>query len=239
MRLLTGPAVPDPHDVGDDDLAALYPWPEPARGRAWVRAMMLETLDGSPAGPDGRSKSISSPADMRVFRETRRLADVVLLGAHTMRVERYTPMRERPGNARGAPVVAVVSATLDLPWEEPVWRESHHRPIVLTPVGAASPSALVVAREHAEVIELATADPESIVGALVDRGLRRVTCEGGPRLLAGLTAAGLVDEADITVAPVLTGGGQIPAGPALGPVRFALAHLLEEDGFLMGRYLRS
>lgn len=234
MRLLTGPHLPDPGDITDADLAALYPWP--AEGR-WVRAMMLETLDGSPVGPEGRSKSLSVEADMRVFRTTRYLADAVLIGAETMRAERYTPMRERDGHPRGAPVLVIVSGSLDLPWEEPVWRESHHRPLVLTGPGVDA-GALTRAREHADVVVLPATDPSSILAALEDRGLQRITCEGGPRLLADLTRAGLVDEADITLAPLLTGGGQVHAGEAIGPVRLRLAHLLEADGYLIGRYVR-
>lgn len=235
MRLLTGPAVPDAGEVTDADLAALYPWP--AAGR-WVRAMMLETLDGSPVGPEGRSKSLSSEADMRVFRATRRLADAVLIGAATMRAERYSPMREREGHPRGAPVLAIASASLDLPWEEPVWRESHHRPLVLTGPGVDA-GALTRAREHADVVVLPATDPAAILAVLAERGLHRITCEGGPRFLADLTRAGLVDEADITVAPLLTGGGQVPSGAATGPARLRLAHLLEEGGYLFGRYVRG
>ena len=63
--------------------------------------------------------------------ETRRLSDAVLIGAGTLRAERYTPMRGRT-DARPereslglapAPVLAVVSGSLDLPWDEPVFSE--------------------------------------------------------------------------------------------------------------------
>ena len=39
----------------------------PAR-RPWVRANMVSTLDGTMRGPDGSSRSISTPTDQRVFR---------------------------------------------------------------------------------------------------------------------------------------------------------------------------
>ena len=61
--------------------------------------MMVTTLDGAAAGPDGLSGSISGEADKLVFDAVRREADAVLIGAGTMRAERYGPFRE-PGPAR-------------------------------------------------------------------------------------------------------------------------------------------
>ena len=75
---------------------------------------MVMTLDGATVGPDGLSGSISGAADKRVFMETRRLADVVLVGAGTIRAERYRPMVAKPewqdarADAGLAPAVQVV-----------------------------------------------------------------------------------------------------------------------------------
>lgn len=228
----------------EDDLLQVYPWPGSG---AWVRAMMVTTLDGAAAGPDQLSNSVSSPADQLVFNAVRRDADAVLVGAGTLRAEQYTPMRAKPADtprreAAGqlpAPVIAVVSRSLDLPWELPVWRESTHRPLVLTPAGGA-PARLEAARQHADVVVLDRDVPEALVAALVDRGLRRIVCEGGPRLLRDLIAADLVDEADITVSPVFAGTQTSPPTPSLPHVtRFRLAHVLHGDDTLMLRYLAA
>jgi riboflavin biosynthesis pyrimidine reductase len=72
----------------------------------------------------------------------------------------------------------------------------------------------------------------------VERGIRALLCEGGPRLHAQLIDAGLVDELFVTHAAKLAGG----AGPGLvtglaeleRPLE--LAWLLEEDGELFARY---
>jgi riboflavin biosynthesis pyrimidine reductase len=83
-------------------------------------------------------------------------------------------------------------------------------------------------------------DPRSFVDALVGLGLTRIVCEGGPRLLRDLVAADLVDEADITVSPTFTGTAHSPETESLPDVsHFELHHVLTEDGFLMGRYLRA
>ncbi|MFT4010659.1 MAG: dihydrofolate reductase family protein [Nocardioidaceae bacterium] len=240
MKQLFPPQVSD-QALDDDDLLDAYPWPESG---TWVRAMMVTTLDGSAVGPDGRSGSISSEDDKRVFDTVRRDADVVLVGAETIRAERYTPMKAKPRDVArreaagqsSAPVLAVVSASLDLPWALPLWSESTHRPLVLTPTR--SGEAVATARQHAEVVTLAEASPHAIIDALVARGCCRIVCEGGPSLLRTLVAGGVVDEADITVAPLLTGNEASSTTSMLTePTAYRLVQVLEGAGYLMNRYL--
>ncbi|MGC1211230.1 MAG: dihydrofolate reductase family protein, partial [Micromonospora sp.] len=73
------------------------------------------------------------------------------------------------------------------------------------------------------------------------RGLGQLLCEGGPQLFGALTAADLVDELCLTVAPLLAGAGpgRITAGDAGPPRELPLRHVLTaEDGTLMLRYAR-
>ncbi|MBK9739567.1 MAG: dihydrofolate reductase family protein [Actinobacteria bacterium] len=229
--------------LSDIDLAEAYPWPDANR---WLRAMMLLSLDGAVARSDGRSGSLSSPTDRSLLAEVRRLSDVVLIGAGTLRTERYQPMTARPDAAgqrdraglAPAPVLAVVSASLDLPWDEPVFTESTIQPIVVTHHGADA-DLLSVARTFSDVIVLpgSSIDAAAVIAALAARGLRRIVCEGGPRLLASLSAAGLVDEVDITFAPLLAGGGQVMTGaPLAEPRGYDLVHVIADEGFLFTRY---
>ncbi len=229
--------------LAGDDLLEVYPWPDEGR---WVRAMMVTTLDGAAAGPDGLSGSISSPVDSEVFEAVRRLADAVLVGAGTLRAEEYGPMRAAPADAgrRGvagqaaAPRLAVVSGSLDLPWALPVWAGSALTPLVLTGPSP-DPAALATAREHAEVLVLADLQPATVLAALTDRGLRRIVCEGGPTLLEAVVAADVLDEADITVSPVFAGTATTPRTAGLAAVaRYDLVHLITAEGFLMARYVR-
>ena len=60
-----------------------------AGDRAWLRVNFVSTLDGAVSGADGRSGSINTPADHRVFRVLRELADAVVVGAGTVRAEGY------------------------------------------------------------------------------------------------------------------------------------------------------
>ena len=230
-----------------EELARAYAWP--ASG-SWVRVAMLRALDGGVAGADGRSRSISSDADRSVLAEIRRLCDAIVVGATTLREEPYGPIQARPHSVAErrrlglspAPVLVTVSASLDLPWDEPVFSGSERRPIVVTVEGA-DEAALRRAREHAEVVTLPgrRVSARDLVRALHDRRLDRLVCEGGPGLLASFAAEDLVDEVDLTVSPTLptrVGGGHPPARPGEAPHRFDLAGLLQHDSFLFGRYLR-
>ncbi len=74
------------------------------------------------------------------------------------------------------------------------------------------------------------------------RGLGQLLCEGGPHLFGALTAADLVDELCLTVAPLLAGAGpgRITAGDASVPRHLPLRHVLAAaDGVLMLRYARD
>ena len=79
-----------------DDLVDLYRWPRPARRSRTVRSNFVATLDGSVQGLDGRSGSINTESDHEVFALHRGLADVILVGAGTVRDEGYRAVDLEP-----------------------------------------------------------------------------------------------------------------------------------------------
>ncbi|MGH4032237.1 pyrimidine reductase family protein [Actinomycetota bacterium Odt1-20B] len=220
--------------------------------RAWLRANMVATLDGA-AQHDGRSQPISTATDMRIFGTLRGLADVVVVGAETVRLEGYRPARARDAFARrraaagqsAVPAIAVVSASLELDFSLPLFASPLVPTLVVT--GAAAPADRVAAAEKAGAVvvfagEGAGADPARVVAALAERGLTRQLTEGGPRMLGQFVAAGVLDELCLTVSPMLVAGDaqRIAGGPAMAvPERFGLAGVLEEAGFLYTRYRRT
>ncbi|MFS8197352.1 pyrimidine reductase family protein [Streptomyces sp. CWNU-52B] len=245
-------SVRDPYrdrEWGLDELAEAYAYP--SGSGSWLRANMVSTLDGA-AQHDGRSQSISGAADMRVFGTLRGLADVVVVGAETVRQEGYRPARARRDfaalrEAAGqgpAPAIAVVSASLDLDFSLPLFTSPLLPTLVLTGAAAAPDRTAAAEKAGARVVvagEGTGVDPARAVRALAELGMRRLLTEGGPRLLGQLVAAGVLDELCLTVSPMLTAGDaqRIAGGPAVVvPSRFELASLLEEGGFLFGRYRR-
>ena len=234
----------------EPDLPGLYAYPD----GHWLRANMVATADGA-ASLNGLTQGISSDTDRRVFALLRTLCDVILVGASTVREEKYKPARPqelwshlREGRPT-TPPIAVVSRRLDLDPDSPLITAAppHARTIVITTASAPEVRRGLVAR-FAEVIIAGqdTVDLTTAVDELSKRGHRRMLAEGGPRLLAQLAEAGLLDELCLTIGPLMAGPGapRIVAGtPGTGPVAtplpLTLAHVLEDDGFLLCRYTRK
>lgn len=253
----TGPSSWEDREWSPDELADVYAYPELPAGPgrpagAWLRANMVSSLDGA-AHHDGRSKPLSSAADMRIFGVLRGLADAVVVGAETVRREGYRPARARePFAARRAargrppvPAIAVVSASLDLDFSLPLFTGPLVPTLVVT--GAQAPAERVAAAREAgaEVVragEGRRVDPARVVAALAERGLTRLLTEGGPKLLGQFAAAGVLDELCLSLAPMVAAGdaARIVNGPALmEPERFALSSVLEDAGFLFTSYRRK
>ncbi|MCU1431567.1 MAG: bifunctional deaminase-reductase domain protein [Actinotalea sp.] len=232
-------------DEAETGLSALYA--VEGTGRPWVRANMISTLDGAATGSDGRSGSINGPADLRVFTTLRALADVVLVGAGTVRAEGYGAPVVGAGLVPGRrarhqpdhPALAVVSASGELPAS----LLAHDRPPVVFTTDRAP--GLADLRRHlpagqVEVHEGAV-DLQRVIASLGERGLPGVLTEGGPRLLGDLLTARLVDELCLTTSPVLVGGPAPRAVAGAGwfapPIGARPAHLLHSGGVLLGRWL--
>ena len=239
MRLLSGADG----QLDDFELAELYVYP---RAR-WLRANMVSSADGA-GFLDGRSAGLSSPADTRLFGLLRALADVVLVGAGTVRTEQYKPARRRAALASlragrtATPPIALVSRSLELDLGTPLFTDAppDARTIVITCTASPADRRAAVARV-ADVIVAGdlVVDLGEGVAALRDRGLGRVLCEGGPHLLGEVAAAGLLDELCLTISPLLAGPGpfRITAGAPFPARPMTLAHVVEADSFLFCRYL--
>lgn len=200
-------------------------------GPRWVVVNMISTLDGATA-VDGKSGGLGGPADKRVFAAIRSLADVILVGAGTVRAENYGPPRS---GAR----LAIVTASLELGRDAPVFG-GDERPLVLT-TSDADPERRDELAEVAEVVAVNAGNRVDLRAAVATLdGV--VVCEGGPSINGQLVADDLVDEMCLSVAPLLVAGGSPRAahGPAVTePRRMRLAHVLEDDGLLFLRYVRS
>lgn len=232
-------------------LADAYAYPPRAAGPC-LRANMVSSLDGA-ARAEGRSAPLSSAADMRIFGVLRALADVVLVGAETVRQEGYRPAKARPAFAARraadgqppAPAIAVVSRSLDLDFSAPLFTAPVTPTLVLTGAACAERELAAARAAGAEVViagEGDGVDPVRAVRELTGRGFVQLLHEGGPRILAQFAAAGVLDELCLTLAPLITGGDapRIMNGPGVpGPARFVPLSVLEEDGFLFMRYGRG
>ncbi|GAB3616383.1 pyrimidine reductase family protein [Okibacterium endophyticum] len=240
---LSWPASSGP--LTDDEILDLYKTPD--RASEHLRVNFVSSADGA-ATHNGLSGDLGSSADKRVFDLLRRLGDVVLVGAGTVRAEGYGAMvldersvawRQKRGLAP-QPVFAIVTASGDLDPRSSVFTEAPVRPVVVT---TARVERLGDFDGVADVLACGaeTVDLDAMVAAFRERGLNQVHCEGGPTLFGSLLAADRVDELCLTLSPRLEGGGarRIVTGELSQPRALELAHtLVAQDGTLLLRYTR-
>jgi riboflavin-specific deaminase-like protein len=210
-----------------------------------VRANFAVSIDGM-VSVGGRSSPLSGPADRAAFMAMRAVTDVILVGAGTVRAENYGPVRLEDGvserrQARGQealPTLAIVSNRADLEATARVF-SGGAKPLLLTSAKAAATRA-----DLAPLAELLVCGDEAVdltqgLGALRERGLGRVLCEGGPTLLDSLIQSELLDELCCTTAPALVGSGHRSlTGDRTWPepFRLRLTAALEGDGMIFARY---
>lgn len=249
-RILPPCADASAQDVDDEALLTGYA-PEPGTG-AFVRFNFVSSLDGA-ATHQGRSGALGTAADHRVFMLLRRLADVILVGAGTVRAEGYEGellddasrawrlahgMSERP-------ILAVASGHLDLDEHGALFSQNPGEILLLT--SAAAPAQRIAAL--APVAEIITAegggaglDPHWIIKTLHDRGMRLIHAEGGPTLFGDFLRADAISSLALTYSPLLVAGNgpRIAGGAHLEvPVSMELRLLHEQDGTLLADYRRG
>lgn len=219
---------------------------EPPPERPWVSTDMVMSMDGA-YSRGGTSGALSSPADHALFIAHRSLSDAILVGASTVRKERYRrpsvseqarEVREHYGQ-RPVPELVITSASLDLGAGTPLLHGDPPVPIIAHPASADT-------RDAPEGFELIDAgdtqvDLRLLMSILRDRGVRRIACEGGPHLLGQLAAEDLIDEYLVTISPQLVGGAMVGLLGGGNPqaARFELYEVLRDGEHLMCSYRRD
>jgi riboflavin biosynthesis pyrimidine reductase len=224
--------LPDPGPTSiEEQLDSYRPSDMAGEERPFVAMNFAVTVDGR-ATIAGVSGPIGSDADTAMLVGLRTRFDAVMIGAGTMRAERY-------GSLPGERLMAIVSGSLELPWDAALFTEGTGRVLVFTSSDAEPPATAtpleVVRHDGAVDLEVALRHLRA------EHGVRALLSEGGPRLHAEMQALDLVDELFLTTSPKLAGGAapRILEGelPELEPME--LAWLLEEGGELFARYRRA
>lgn len=187
-----------------------------------VEICMITTPDGA-IDIDGRSGPLGGPPDQRRLAGLREAAAVVMVGAGTVRAERYGPP------SRSDLGIGVVTTRCDLDFDAPLF--SSGAGFVITTLDA-PPVPVDSVRAGTGSIDFA-----AIIASL-PAGIVHV--EGGPTLNAALLDADLVDALNITFSPHLAGA----RGPSLSMAphvarRFVLESAERIDRFVFARYVRS
>jgi riboflavin biosynthesis pyrimidine reductase len=195
--------------------------------RPTVIVNFVSTLDGvvsfaTPEAAGGGEISGFFAPDQFVMGLLRALADVVLVGAGTLRGDpggTWTPGTVFPGAAtafgelraslglRPEPTTAVVSASGELDLSHPGLADSSVPVRIFTTDRGRAVLARRDSAAHVsvEVLGDERVDPRRLIAALAGADAKVVLCEGGPHLLGELLAANLADELFLTVAPQVAG----------------------------------
>jgi riboflavin biosynthesis pyrimidine reductase len=205
-------------------LRAAYGVPRPRPiDRPWVGVCMVASLDGSTV-VDRRSAALSSDVDREVLATLRSLADVIVVGAGTARTERYGPPK------RAGQRIGIVSRTGAMD--------------VTLPLFTSGAGFLILPEDGPEVkVEAIRCGVGEIdlVGVMRQMAVGFVHVEGGPSLNGALASADLIDELNLTLSPQVVGGNgpRVTSGAESITRPMRVAHVLESDGFLFTRYVRS
>lgn len=238
-RLLPEPGPTDPAAELDD----YRPFERPRPDRPFVAVNMISTLDGR-AAIGGRSKDLGNQTDTELLLGLRTRFDAVMIGAGTLRAERYGRIisdpqararRERIGLPHD-PLAVIVSGSLDLPFDAPLFTCGGGRILIFTNHEGPRP-------ETATSLRMVTVDSEIRMTDVLlhlrrERGIRALLCEGGPHTFGQLAQDDLFDELFLTISPTLTGGDapRILEG-RMSPARdLELTGLAEAGGELFARY---
>lgn len=195
---------------------------------------MIASLDGSTV-VSGRSGPLSTANDSAMLGALRRVADVIIVGAGTVRQEGYGPPRkpdQRIGVVTSTGAVDTSGELFTTGAGFMIMPEDGPRP----PEGP--DGALDVVRAGTGRVDLAIA-----LSRLDDLFVPPVFVhvEGGAQLNGALLDAGCVDELNLTTSPRLVGGtgARVTAGAPDALVGFHLVHLaVDDESFLYSRWQR-
>ena len=198
------------------------PRPRPAE-RPWLGVCMVSSIDGTTV-IDSNSRGLSSKTDQEVLLTLRELADVLIVGAATVRIEGYGPPRKKGQR------VGVVSRRGDVDTTSPLFTSGAG--FLILPDDAPATSIDSIRAGEGEV---------DFAAALAKLDADFVQAEGGAQLNGALSGADVIDELNLTISPQLAGGDgpRVTSGNAQVSRKMRLAHVLEDDGFLFTRYLRA
>lgn len=216
----------------------------PGERRPYIACNLIGTLDGR-ATLHGSTETLGFQTDARVLMRMRTFADAVLIGAGTMRVERYDrmlPVDRLRGYRRQIglpedPLTVIVSGSMDLPWDAGLFSDGHGTVIIATTSSAPPPPSVATELEllrYEGAVEL-----RSLLAHLHrEHGVEGVSCEGGPSLLRDLVEERLIDDLFLTQNPVLAGDAErnLLGGHLSSPVSASLAWALEAEGELFTRW---
>ena len=211
-----------------------------------IRTNMVSTLTGS-ATMNHVSEDMGNDTDGQLFAALRNWADVVLVGAQTVRAEDYSVVAPATDGSRPAPI-AVPSRSLDFDITSDFFTDFTTPPILLVPHSSwddqeRAKRIATIESAGAEVCDAGKGTVQDYISVLKDRGFKRVLCEGGPGMIWQLVDLDAIDQMYLTLDPHLSTGVETPMATFQGEHshrRMQLENVAaDHDGTVFLRYSRA
>jgi 5-amino-6-(5-phosphoribosylamino)uracil reductase len=191
--------------------------------RPYVLLSAAMSADGYIGDASHHGLALSDAADWDRVDELRAASDAIMVGAQTVRADNprllvkseVRRQRRAAAGMSGSPRRVTVSGTGDLDPRSRFFAAESGPPLVYVPAAAAERAIRLLSGAAAVVAAPAGAgearvDLRWLLADLTARSIGRLLVEGGARLLAQFVAAGLADEFQLAVAPVLVGDPRAP-----------------------------
>lgn len=170
------------------------------------------SLDGRIADARVPDKALGTPLDRRTMQVIRKKADVIVVGAGTLRAHPHCARVKGAPKSYKQPVNAIVTASgkLDPTW--PFWEDDSVIRIVFTTSKGVS-AALKACRDRALVIECGKSevDVKAVFQKLKEMNFKNVLVEGGGVFVASVMKKKLLQEMYVTLTPWVLGGSGNPS----------------------------
>lgn len=231
--------------LADSEITELYPWPN----RPWIRANMVQTLDGGVIDENNKTLNLSTDSDKKIFRFLRQLSDVILVGSKTAQSAPYLDIKINSQNQEirkklrlaKKPRLAVVSNNLSFTKEWLKARNDEEQPIIYTSQSSETKIRPFIGLAEFVYCGQKEVDLKSVKQDLVRRSFKRILCEGGPTLLHGLLNTNLLDELDLSIVAKFSESSSVTSlinGSSFKtPIHFKPVHVLQENNTVFLRYL--
>ncbi|MBN39850.1 MAG: hypothetical protein CL457_04225 [Acidimicrobiaceae bacterium] len=175
----------------------------------WIMLNMISSKNGL-ATLNGTSGALGGPMDKALFRTLRGLSDVILVAAGTVRAENYSApvISDRMTQIRSSqnrsplPTIAVVTNSLNLDPDSPLFSSPNYRPAILTSKTGRNKGALPLFK-NTDIFQIGESlvDLKAAIPTLAEAYGPVILVEGGPNLNQQLVDLDLFDEFCITISP--------------------------------------
>jgi GTP cyclohydrolase II len=178
-------------------------------GRPVVTLSYAQSLDGCLAFRRGQPFGLSGPESMKLTHILRAAHDAILVGIGTVQADNPRLTVRLVGGHDPRPVI--LDTHLRMPLDCRLFQRSENLPWVACGLNPDEEKLQALEARNARIIrcqvnERKRVDLADLLRRLGESGIRSVMVEGGAGVITSFLAAGLVDLAMVTIAPIWLGG---------------------------------